>query len=366
MPQPLPLVRNAEAYYDCYPCAARLGDNDLLVVFTRMITTTKPAQAAILGIRSHDHGRTWSEPFTLIDTPGKPDFDANIVAWDNKVMVISTTCPELHLHGQVTTSQFLAVRSEDNGATWSAPAEISHAPYIYCSGKINPAVRFADGTLAFGVCIDQRLQRGESVSGDNESWGAVALMISTDEGCTWTFGQTVGVSRAHADGINAINGLDEPALAVCRDGSLYALMRSGFDHLYEARSGDQGRTWGEPKPSGLMAHDCPADLCHFHHPRLGQGWLAIYDHSPKNRYPLAVALSLDEGGAWSKPLLIADHGVPSCYPACVQTAAGDILLVWQQDQGGNLHTGAVAKGARTWREVRACLLGLDEMDQLLK
>ncbi|PIU63488.1 MAG: hypothetical protein COS85_15920 [Armatimonadetes bacterium CG07_land_8_20_14_0_80_59_28] len=356
MPRPIALTENPGEYYDEYPCAARLGNGDLLVVFTRATMTTKPMQAMIVGIRSCDDGRTWSEPFTLISTPDMLDFDPNTIAWDNTVMVISTTCPILHAYGQVTTSRFLAVRSEDNARTWSEPVEISHAPYVYCSGKINPGVRFPDGTLAFAFTADEHLQSGREVTGDSESWGASGVMISTDDGLTWAPGETVGIQQERPEGLSAINGLDEPALAVCRDGSLYALLRSGFEQLYEACSPDQGRTWGEPKPSGLTAHNCPADLCVFNHPRLGRGWLVVYDHSPKNRYPLAVAISMDEGVSWSQPKIIADEGVPTCYPACVQASSGDIFLVWQQDRAGS--------DARTWRELRGCLLELDEVEEI--
>ena len=364
MPQPVTLVKDASDHFDCYPCAARLGNGDLLIAYVRRVAADGQFQAWILGIRSAADGVTWSEPFTLIDTPDMLDYDPNIIAWDNKVMVISTTVPKTHGQ-QVTTSKFLAVRSEDNGRTWSEPAEIPH-PYTYCSGKINPGVRFADGTLAFGFCADINIERGKRVVMDGDSWGESCVMISTDDGHTWTPGQTVGLREEVPESFGyAINGLDEPALAVCADGSLYMLMRSGFDRLYEALSRDQGRTWSDPRPSGLTAHDCPADICAFDDPKRGHGWLAIYDHSPKYRYPLAVAVSLDEARTWSKPFLISDVGMPSAYPACVQTAGGSVLLVWQQDIGVDSHLTPAGQNKRASRELRACLLTLDEIDAIV-
>jgi hypothetical protein len=355
MPTPITLIPPADGHYDCYPCAVRLGNGDLFVAFSR-VSTPQPQSACIAAVRSSDNGKTWSEPAILIATPGQLDYDPNIVAWENKVLVIATTVPLTH--GQrVTTSVFNAVRSEDCGRTWSAPTEIPHPPYVYCSGKINAGVRFPDGTLAFAYTPDMRIQQGEAVHLDGDMWGESALMLSTDDGHTWRSSASVKLDTARPEGLRyAANGLDEPALALCRDGSLYLLMRTGLERLYETRTADQGRTWSPARPSALTAHNCPAELCVFDHPRLGRGWLAIYDHSPTDRFPLAVAVSLDEGQTWSKPHIVADVGAASSYPACVQTAAGPILLVWQQD---------IADSTPFRREIQGCLLGLDEMESIV-
>ena len=360
MPQTVTLVQDASDHFDCYPCASRLGNGDLLIAYVRRIAADEQIRAWILGILSSDHGVTWSEPFTLIDTPEMLDYDPNIIAWDNKVMVISTTVPKTH-GLKVTTSTFVAVRSEDNGQTWSEPDEIPHG-YTYCSGKINPGVRFADGTLAFGFAPDLNLQDGKDVLCDGDMWGGAGVMRSTDDGHTWTSAQIISLQEeTPAEFGYAISGLDEPALAVGKDGTLYMLMRTGLDRLYEARSTDQGRTWSEPRASGLTAHDCPADICVFDDPQRGRGWLVIYDHSPKHRYPLAVAVSYDEARTWSPPFAIADVGMATAYPACVQTASGPVLLVWQQDIDGDCHQGG---NERSRRELRACLLGLEEIDRI--
>lgn len=364
---PTRLLRDADAYFDAYPCAARLGDGNLLVVFSRSLPATTPGErtaAAIWGVRSSDNGITWSDPFPLIDTAGRFDYDPNLISWDNKVMVIATTVPTLHSH-QVTTSQFIAIRSEDCGCTWSASFEIPF-PYVYCSGKINPGVHLPDGTLVFGFCADIKLQEGGQVWQDRDSWGESGVMISTDDGHTWTPGQTIGVREERpADAhLGAINGLDEPALAVGGDGVLYMLMRSGFDRLFASRSHDQGRTWGQPQRSPLMAHNAPADLCVVDHPRLGRGWLVIYDHSPRDRFPLAVAVSFNEGKTWSTSLILTGLGENVAYPACVQTPAGPVLLVWQRDFQLNALDPAGGQ-CRAGREIQSCQLGLDQIDHLL-
>ena len=358
MPGTVKPMAEPGGYFDAYPCAARLGNGDLLIAFSRRpLNSATDVRAWICGIRSSDDGRTWSSPSVLIDTPEMLDYDPNIVAWEDRVVVISTTVPKTH-GVQVTTSTFLAVRSEDWGQTWSGPVEIPHPPYVYCSGKIHPGVRFPDGTLAFGYSPDMRIQEGVEVHKDGDSWGTCALMVSRDDGRTWEGGAMVGIREERASELtHAINGLDEPALAVCRDGGVYMLMRTGFERLYEARSQDQGRTWSAATPTSFVAHNSPADLCVFEHPRLGRGWLAVYDDSPRLRTPLAVRVSLDEGRTWSSPKIIAREGTPS-YPTCVQTGAGDILLAWHEV----VSAGGDEPGAHY--EIRACLLEPDEIEEM--
>ena len=324
-------------FLDAYPCLARLAEGDLLLVFGRSPKSGKMRTGWIAASRSADGGRTWSRPRAVINTPEMSDGDPNIVAWDNHVIVLSTTVPPTH-GDQYTITRIMAVRSDDSGRTWSEPSEIP-TPYTYVSGKINPGVRFADGTLAFGFSWDVNLQRGEAVyCCDGDSWNEAGVMISADDGHTWSCGRTVGVEQKRSeDRPGAINGLDEPAFALCADGSLYMLMRSGFERLYEARSRDQGRTWSRPRPTELVSHNAPADLCVFEHPSLGRGWFVAYDNSPSDRFPLAAAVSFDEGASWSRPLDIVNRGRQSSYPACVQTAQGDILVAWWQDTEAGRH-----------------------------
>jgi hypothetical protein len=248
--------------------------------------------------------------------------------------VISTAVPTTHGE-KVTISRFMAVRSDDCGQTWGEPFEIPF-PYVYCSGKINPGVCFEDGTLAFGFAWDRGLEHGGDVFSDADMWGEAGVMISSDDGRTWAPGETVSLenTKPPSAAARAINGLDEPALKLCRDGSLYMLMRSGYDRFYASRSGDCGRTWTQPERTGLIAHDCPACVCGFTHPDGRDGWVVVYNHSPLYRYPVAVAASMDEGQSWSPPLILSDIGEAVAYPACVQTADGNILLVWQHDSTG--------------------------------
>lgn len=114
------------------------------------------------------------------------------------------------------------------------------------------------------------------------------------------------------------------------DGSIYALLRTWTDHLWESRSRDGGITWNEPKPSGLVSHNCPAELLRLK----GQPEtvIAVFDNSPRHRRPLCVAYSTDACHQWSSPKVIADvpEGWHAAYPVACETPKGTIIAAWYQ------------------------------------
>ena len=351
MSQTIVITQKDGESFDSWPCLARLGNGELLLTFTRRPKDRIRDSGHIVAMRSSDGGRTWSEPISTIDTPDMMDLDPSIVAWDDRVIVISTTVPSTHSE-RVTVSSFLAVHSEDNGRTWSELKEIPH-PYTYCSGKTNAGARLDDGTIVFGFSWDARLQEGGAVYCDADQICRAGVMISSDDGRTWIPGETIGINETRAEHEAGLDGLDEPCLAVCQDGGLYMLMRSNLERLYEARSSDRGRTWSKPRPTTLVSHSAPADLAAFDHPRLGRGWLVAYNDSPVRRRPLSVAVSLDDGATWSAARPVANEQKDSHYPACVRTPDGDILVAWQQDTDGGRH-------------IEGCLIGDDTIEQLAR
>jgi len=155
-------------------------------------------------------------------------------------------------------------------------------------------------------------------------------MISRDHGQTWQSGQDAHLAeRRPDDRAHAVNGLDEPAIVECRDGSVLMLCRTGLDRLYQCRSTDGGRTWKDIEASLLVSHNAPAALCRV---RGGEpGLLVVWNNSPKERWPLCVAFSSDDGKTWGPPQVLACRpGFESSYPACTQASDGKLVVVWQQ------------------------------------
>ncbi len=311
-----------------YPCVDRLADGRLLCVFSAM-GEASGNKMVVAGCFSEDHGRTWGKPRILIDTPDHFDYDPAIIVAGDRVIVTSTTCPADH-HNLITTSITLAVRSDDNGATWSKPYKIDMG-HRYTSGKVNNGVVLRDGSVLFGYTWEAQLDKVESIPTEGDMIERSGVMISTDQGLTWKQGgDSIDDSLKDPARKTAIAGTCEPAIAECSDGSVYMLMRTGVDHLYEARSTDGGKNWSKPVKSALTGHNAPAALCRFKDRR--EGILAIWNNSPEVRWPLCVAASFDDAKTWTVPRVVANTpGFQCSYPGCIQAADGTLILVWQQD-----------------------------------
>jgi predicted neuraminidase len=182
----------------------------------------------------------------------------------------------------------------------------------------------------WGYTWEKNLENHERLASEGEMEEVNAVLISYDEGRTWASSRSVGLdARRPAEASGAINGLCEPALALCSDGSIFMLCRTGLERLYESRSADGGRTWSVAKPTDLASHNAPAALCSFRGDR--NGVMVVWNNSSRNRWPLCAAASFDDCRSWTKPHDLAlVPGVESSYPGSIQTADGKMLVVYQQ------------------------------------
>ena len=310
---------------NCYPCLARLADGRLMIVWS----ANAGKGNKVVGAVSTAAGRAWSEPVTLIQTPGGRDYDPSLVVSGNRVFVTSTTLPQ---EGGIHTSTTWCIRSDDSGRTWSERYTIP-MNHRYTCGKTHHGLRLKSGTLLMGYSWDVLCEQGKTLSSEGQMHLRAGVMRSTDNGETW---QNGGDTDAAYDKVTdgAVLGTDEPAIAELDDGSIYMLMRTGSPHLYEARSDDEGKTWTGIRPSPLRGTNAPAALCSF---QVGErrGIMAVWDNA-RTRFPLCAAASFDGGATWSKPRDIAGptDGRQASYPGCEQAADGTLVAVWQQDVPG--------------------------------
>lgn len=333
-----------ECRIGAYPTLDRLADGRLLCVYSAIDDKATGCKAIIRGTFSTDHGKTWGKPIALIDSRPDLDYDPNIIVVGPRVVVASTTVPPTH--GRfVSTSRTVAVRSDDNGRTWSKPYDIPMG-HRYTSGKINRGIVLRDGTAVFGYSWDTSLDTREKLASEGEEECVACLMASMDRGLTWkTISHVSTRDRRLTDRTGAINGLDEPALAELSDGSIYVLCRTGLTRLYESRSKDGGRSWSKAVPSPLVSHNAPASLCPFGGTR--PGILVVWSNSPTNRWPLCAAVSRDDCKTWSTPHRLTEtDGSEQSYPACIEAADGTLVVAWQEFVPGG-------------REIRSARFGVD-------
>lgn len=277
----------------------------------------------IVTAQSLDGGKTWSSPVTRIDNPGKTDADANFVVDGPRILLLSTTVPE---PGRIIRTETWLTISGDDGETWSTPV-LARQPRKYTVGKVHVGHKLPDGRLAIGYSWDIFCEQDMVPHTEGEMDLKSGFMFSTDGGRSWRAGGDI-YARPPKMTPYSTNGLDEPATVVLDGGEVYALLRSGTTRLWEARSKDWGETWSEPLPSPLTGHNAPAALWRL---RGTNNVVAVWDNSPRHRYPLAAALSEDGCYSWSRAKVIAaSPGRQAGYPSVAESREGVLVAVWQQ------------------------------------
>jgi predicted neuraminidase len=98
-------------------------------------------------------------------------------------------------------------------------------------------------------------------------------------------------------------------------------------HVLQAWSEDGGRTWSELTPTDLPNPNSGTDAVTLQDGR----HLIVYNHTPRGRTPLNVALSSD-GKKWLASLVLENEPGEYSYPAVIQGKDGRIHIsyTWQR------------------------------------
>jgi predicted neuraminidase len=201
----------------------------------------------------------------------------------------------------------MVMASTDHGRTWGAPRRLPDG----ILGPIkNKPVQLANGDIIAGS------------STEHDGW-RVHMERSTDQGVTWT------ATPALNDGRQM--GAIQPSILVHPKGRLQAIGRSRTSgRIFDMWSDDAGRTW-----SPLAMTDLPNPNAGIDAVTLADGrHLVVYNHTPKGRSPLNVAISSD-GRRWEAGLVIEDEpGREFSYPAVIQTRDGlvHITYTWRRER----------------------------------
>jgi predicted neuraminidase len=201
--------------------------------------------------------------------------------------------------------------SADAGRTWS---EGRRLPDGVLGPIKNKPIRLADGTL---------ISPSSTESADSPSLWRVHFERSTDGGQTWTI-----VRPALAPDQPERHAI-QPSILVHGPARLQAVGRTRSQRIFETWSDDGGRTWSAvgltalPNPSAGTDAVTLADGRH----------LIVYNHTPKGRTPLNVAVSRD-GKTWAAAAVLEREPGEYSYPAVIQTADGmvHITYTWRRER----------------------------------
>jgi predicted neuraminidase len=187
--------------------------------------------------------------------------------------------------GMLTTSR-------DAGKTWSEPVRL---PDNMAGPIKNKPIQLADGTILCGS------------STEDNGW-RVHMETTADLGVSW---KTTGPLN---DGVEF--AAIQPTILRFGD-KLQILCRSRQGKVVESWSSDNGASW-----SPLQATSLPNPNSGFDAVTLADGrGLLVYNHTPRGRSPLNVAVS-DDGKTWKQVLVLENEPGEYSYPAVIQTSDG--------------------------------------------
>ena len=199
----------------------------------------------------------------------------------------------------------MLMSSDDNGQNWNTPR------------------RLPDGIL--GPIKNQpiQLQNGDILCPSSTESKAGNWQVHFER--TSDFGKTWQSTPPLNDGYKI--GAIQPSILVHPDHRLQAIGRTQQDQIFTVESKDNGKSWG-----ALSLLDVPNPNSGTDALTLRDGrHLLVYNHTPRARTPLNVALS-EDGIHWQAVLTLENGDGEFSYPAIIQTRDGTIHITytWQR------------------------------------
>ena len=276
--------------------------------------------------RSHDAGRSWT-PLQVIGDNGPNTFGNPCAVVDSRTNTIwllttqnrGTDREKDIIAGTSEGSRTVwAMRSQDDGATWSTPAELT------------ASVKARDWTwYATGPGVGIQLKSGRLVVPGNHAEAKTGvhrshLIFSDDGGKSWTVG-------ASSD-----PGTNESQVVELADGQLLLNMRNhppkpeNFRMI--ARSSDDGRTLSPAAADrALIEPPAQASLLRFTTATArDRNRLLFANPASPARERMTVRLSYDEGVSW--PVSRVVHEGPAAYSSLVALPDRTIGVLFERGE----------------------------------
>ena len=219
------------------------------------------------------------------------------------------------------TAQFMMVRSEDEGLTWTDPENLTRKLkdpewWLFVPAP-NQGITLSDGTLVMPT-------QGR----DRNGYPFSNITYSRDRGATWI------VSN------HAFSGGNECQAAELSDGSIMLNMRNDkedpFRAVYVTR--DLGQTWNahETNRSALVEPNCNGSLYRFDYREDGESKHILLFANPNatdGRHHHTIKISFDDGRTWPEEYqILLDEGRGRGYPSVSRVDDEHVGIVYEGSQ----------------------------------
>lgn len=291
--------------------------------------------------RSPDGGRSW-EPIQVVADRGGDSLNdpcAVFLPETGRVLLMYQRFPQgFHArrmehtemaepgYGGPRNTQTFLVYSDDQGATWSEPRDITRS------------VRSEDvisvGSPGVGIVLQRGPHRGRilfplyeviNLGDDEERYWRNRTAISDDGGETWRVGERIPI-----DGLTGFG--NECQLAELTDGSIRmnARLQTGANRVAWSLSRDGGETWSPMREDdGLRTTPCMTSLVGFSTQSKNEVWLlASLPNSETGRENGSLFLSRDGGESWSLERTIHPGGF--AYSSLAVLPGGKVACLFEK------------------------------------
>ncbi|MBK8506001.1 MAG: exo-alpha-sialidase [Saprospiraceae bacterium] len=306
----------------------RLKDGRLLFIYSHFYGDSPGdyGHAFLASRESSDDGQTWSQ-VDKIEIPNEGEL--NVMS----VSLLRLQSGKIALfYGRKNSdsdSKKMMRISDDEAQSWGEPKLcISEVGYFVLNN--DRVIQLPDGRLLLPVA------QHNVPGGTWSSKGKIYCFYSDNEGDSWERSASVPIP----DAITA----QEPGLILLKDQSLLMYIRTDVGTQCYSRSLDQGRSWSPIEKSQLVSPLSPASIKRI--PSTGD-LLAVWNHNitinekdAKQRTPLNMAISKDEGVSWQNiKELESDPDGRYCYTA-IEFIDGAVLLGYASgSQSAKTHWG---------------------------
>jgi sialidase-1 len=320
-------IIHKQGQFECHtfriPAMVATNKGTLLGVYDMRYTSSRDLQGDMdIGLsRSTDGGNNWARPVSIMDMKKYGDLPEDQNGCSDPNILVDRTTGEIFVsavwtHGKPGThqwrgkgsepgysinksSQFMIVRSIDDGLTWSTPEnwtkKLKDPKWHLFAPAPGNGITLSNGTLVMPT-------QGRDAVGRPFS----NLMWSKDHGKNWTLSE------------HARDNTTECAVVELSNGSLMLNMRDNRNRSDKSKTNgravsvtlDMGKSWSVhpsdhkalPEPvcmASLLSHDLP------------DGRRALFFSNPNSkqrREKMTVRMSLDGGQTWPRSILLDQKG----------------------------------------------------------
>ena len=311
-------------------------DGSIMFVYSRFSggTDADDAPASLARLLSYDEGETWQDGGVIL-TREKDGAD-NIMSvsllrmLDDRMAIFYIV-----RHGFDNSKMYFRI-SDDDGETWSEEKYCAVPALGTYDIHNDRVIRTSKGRIILPTCY---FRTRTNVSTDFKDIATLDFksqaiyFYSDDDGKSWQESNIMSIPVGWSK-----TGLQEPGVIELSPGHLYGWARTDAYCQYEMISIDDGATWTVPQPSRFRSPISPMTM--RRDPQTGN-LFAFWNPIPEMpgipglkegyglaRTPYVCAVSTDNGGSWSEPMVIEDDPLTAyCYTA-VHFIGKDMLIAY--------------------------------------